>query len=89
MYIKYGTHWYVFPTSIAFLNWKPLALYPGGFPRRYTLAVKLLENRLYMYHQVDNFIRMVKFGRSVRLSGQQNSAVRFLFIRLSRFGRMG
>ena len=26
-----------------------LALYPGGFPRRYPLAVKLLENRLYIH----------------------------------------
>ena len=32
---------------------------------------------------------MVKFGRSVRPSGQQNLAVQFLFIRPSGCGRMG
>ena len=37
---------------ISFQDINLLALYPGGFPKRYPLAVKLLENRLYMSRKV-------------------------------------
>ena len=54
------------------IEYSLLALYPGGFPRRYPLAVKLLENRLYMtlialYHFMISVDGNNNFGNSCYL----------------------